>query len=87
MNGNLRRALHKIHQHNTDVWCGCVTPSEVLELVRNGAQSNQPGYVKSALLCVKAGDSGSGWFYFRLSGELKRLIGELNREQARDSDH
>ena len=79
LKGNLGRAIPKIKHNCGRVWYGCFTPSEVIELVDNGAlvegHTNRYAleYIK---ICKKIGKCQTHWFYFTPTGRLKELIKE-----------
>ena len=64
-------ALSKIKHHYENIWCGYVTPSEAVALMRNGAiaENHYESYMKGRM---SKGDSKPSWFYFKIAGGLKQ---------------
>lgn len=65
VNRNLGVARAKVHQFSGRTWCGYLTPSEILALIKAGAK---PDCNNLEILWIQAkkdsGDSRPGWFYF-----------------------
>lgn len=67
--GNLRRAEHKISPFRGTVWCGCLTPSEILAIVSDGARLEDSALstVQKAEQLKVSGFCNPYWVYFRPS--------------------
>jgi hypothetical protein len=85
-NGDLIRALHKIKRFDKDVWCGYLTPSEILTLVDNGiqVQDHDEWMINYAKEKKKKGECHQTWFYFKL-GKLKDNPHMNQKERKKDA--
>ena len=64
----LKTAITKIHieDRSQDRWYGCLTPSEILELIKAGAKASKTGYPTKEYVeeCYTSGDSKNIMFRF-----------------------
>lgn len=83
---NFLVALSKISQFSdTQQWCGCLTPSEAVELMNAGCvpTGNYAYYMK---LRKSVGDCKPSWFYCTLSPEVKEALGKRMSKNNRKGD-
>lgn len=71
---NFLVAVSKVSQFSdTEQWCGCLTPSEAVELIDAGGIA--VSYYENKMREYKAkGDSKPSWFYFIPSKDLKKIL-------------
>lgn len=72
----LRIALSKVKHFDERVWCGALTPCEILALVEDGAIPNYSlKYWEWEKKCleddIREGISYQKWFYFEKEGLIK----------------
>jgi hypothetical protein len=78
-------ALSKVYPFsNTKEFCGCITPSEAVELLNNGASAigHYDDFMRKR---KKLGDSSPSWFYFIPSKEL--LVELRAKKQINANSH
>lgn len=82
--GNLRRAESKIRQYDKDEWGGCLTPSEALAILDDGARERYKKYSQREYLQSRKdkGDSEPTWFYFLASKAQQERWGHTRRHHA-----
>ena len=73
-NGNLGRALSKVEHCYGPRWCGYLTPSEILELVKAGAIPEHPGGMQYIEMKHAKGQCRPNWFYFTAREQLVPLL-------------
>ena len=64
-------------------WGGCFTQAEIIALINNEAIPHKHDKYKVDMVKeeIKKGECNRTWFYFQISGELKRQIGEINKKE------
>ena len=75
MRSAITRMLAKCKHHDGRTWCGYLTVSEILMVLKMKVaySLHQEHLVQWAELSVKAGRAGSAWFYFTPSEEFLNL--------------
>lgn len=63
---NLKRASFKIKRHFKRTWCGYLTPSEFLALVKEKIQPRDKHDIERAKQYAQVGDGSPAWYYFEL---------------------
>lgn len=82
--GNLRRALKKSKPfHNC--WCGYLTPSEIVALVKDGHRAKHEPWVDYAKEKMKRGESNPTYFYFYATGKHRPEHPNLGRHDKTKS--
>lgn len=84
--GNLERAERKIRRFDKREWCGCLTPSEAIAILDDGAQQHSSVmYQREYLQSLKdKGISQPNWFYFYPSKAQMERWGTRN-ERGHDA--
>jgi hypothetical protein len=64
----LQLALHKIHRHDRDVWCGYLTAAEGQALLDDGVLFHEATVQTHQHMLSRAaqGECGQTWYYFTL---------------------
>jgi hypothetical protein len=80
-------ALNKISHFHKDTWCGSLTPQEIIDLYNRGAILEQSctNNIEHVYNRRASGISNPRWVYFKLSKDLKTLLGKkYERERIKD---
>lgn len=79
---NLDRALRKVTHHRAGVWCGYLTPSEILAVIDAGAVITNDWKLDWIKEDVRKGQCRPTWFYFTPRKQLLPLLPKRDNKKV-----